>query len=68
MKTQVSYFYEEFYASCSAWISCCRGYKWTLDQCRENVMARKAISPRSKLRIVKETRETWDWRERSKVK
>ena len=73
--TTTHYFYQEYgpvyitsQDQLDGWISCGYGYKWTLDQCREKAMERKIVSPRSKLRIVKETREVWSWRERAKTK
>jgi len=69
MTTRTHYYYEEkMEGTKEGWVSCFYGYQWTLDECREKVMERKIVSPKSVLRIVKETREVWNWRERSKVK
>jgi hypothetical protein len=69
MTTRTHYYYEEKVAGTkNAWVSAFYEYHWTLEQCRTAVMARKIVSPKSVLRIVKETREVWDWRERSKCK
>ena len=65
MKSETFYFYEEYVGF---WISCGHGYRWTLDQCREKAMERKIVSPRSVLRIVKQTREVYSWRERKSVR
>ncbi len=67
MTARTHYFYQEW-SDNYGWTANGYGYFWSLDQCRENAIARKAISPRSKLRIVKETREVWDWRERARCK
>lgn len=69
MTTRTHYYYEEKCAGTKArWISAFYGYHWTLEQCRTAVMQRKIVSPKSVLRIVKETREIYTWREREKVK
>lgn len=66
MKTETHWYYTEWQPEVKRWESAFYGYKWDRATAVAKMEWRKESYPKAKLRLVCETREVRDYRERNK--